>query len=277
MAKTMLKGKSRWLLAGGAVAGLILVLLLALAVTLVWMSGGDPDTATPEATEVAWGAASAFADTVTAHPGMAPNERLDAPFMSDPPTQIEIGNLEYWMSCMVCHGDRGQGLTEEWRTVLDPADMNCWQSKCHAPNHPPEGFEIPRTSPLVIGPGALTGYDTAQELFEYLKTTMPWPFPGLFQDQQYWGLTAYLLDANGIDLGKPLTDHEKCEDCDEEGTCDCERVEEPLGPENAADILVVPGLVQTHKTAFETEQIAAVVIVGFLLCGAVVFWVMRAL
>jgi hypothetical protein len=271
----MRKSTRLWLLLGGALLGL--TLLLALVVTLVWLPQRGPDADTAEETEVAWGAASPFADTVTAHPGMAPNERLDAPAMSDPPTQIEIGSLEYWMSCMVCHGDQGQGLTEEWRTVLDPEDMNCWQSKCHAPNHPPEGFQIPRTSPLVIGPGALTGYDTAQDLFEYLRDTMPWPFPGLFQDQQYWGLTAYLLDENGVDLGKPLIDHEKCEGCDDEGTCDCERVKEELGPENAADILVAPGLVQTHKTEFETEQLAAVVVVALLLCAAVAFWVIRAL
>ncbi|MFN2165657.1 MAG: hypothetical protein ACK2U9_05310, partial [Anaerolineae bacterium] len=223
------------------------------------------------------------ADTVTAHPGMAPHERLEVPPMSDPPTQIEIGHLEYWMSCMVCHGDRGQGLTEEWRTVLDPMDMNCWQSKCHAPNHPPEGFQIPRTSPLVIGPGALSGYQTAEDLFEYLRDTMPWPFPGLFQDQQYWGLTAYLLDENGVDLGKQLVDPETgepcdCEaDCEGEKVCKCKEVVEPLGPHNADEIVTIPGLVQTHQTDFRTEQIAAVVVVGLLLCAGVVFWLLRAL
>jgi mono/diheme cytochrome c family protein len=258
----MSKSKRLWLWLGGAVVGLILV--LALAVTLVRLPQGGQVTGVPTPTEVAWGAASPFADTVTAHPGMAPHERLEVPVMSDPPTQIEIGHLEYWMSCMVCHGDRGQGLTEEWRTVLDP-------------NHPPEGFQIPRTSPLVIGPGALTGYETAEDLFEYLRDTMPWPFPGLFQDVQYWGLTAYLLDANGVDLGRPLPNPDKCETCDSEGTCDCERIEEPLGPDNAADILIIPDLVQTHKTAIETEQIAAIVVVSLFLCAGIVYWLVRPL
>ena len=271
----MLKSKSLWLLVGGVAVGL--VLLLVLAVMLVQVTKEDPDTGPPEATEVAWGAASPFADTVTAHPGMAPHERLDHPGMSDPPTQIELGHSEYWMSCMVCHGDRGQGLTEEWRSVLDPEDMNCWQSKCHAANHPPEGFQLPRTSPMVMGPGALLAYETAEDLFEYLRADMPWPFPGLFQDDQYWGLTAFLLDANGIDLGKPLVDPDKGETCECEGTCECERVQEPLGPDNAADILIVPGLVQTHKTALETEQIVAVVVVGLFLAAAVAYWLIRAL
>jgi len=261
-----MRKKRVWLLLGGAVAGL--ALLLALAVVLVRLPQGVPAAGTPVATEVAWGALSPFANDANPHPGMAPHERLDHPPMSDPPTQIELGHSEYWMSCMVCHGDQGQGLTEEWRNVLDPADMNCWQSKCHAPNHPPEGFQIPRTAPLIMGPGALTGYRTAEELFEYLRTDMPWAFPGLFQDVQYWQLTAFLLDANDVDQG---------EACDGEGNGECERVTELLGPDNAAEILIVPNLVQTHKTDLETEQIAAAVVVGLFLCAAVGYWLMRTL
>jgi mono/diheme cytochrome c family protein len=187
-------------------------------------------------------------------PGMTPQERLAKPPLSDPPTQVELGHAEYWMSCMVCHGDRGQGLTEEWRTVLDPEDMNCWQSRCHAPNHPPQGFEIPRTSPLVIGPGALTGYQTASDLFAYLRVYMPWSFPGLFEDDVYWNLTAYLADANGIDLPK-----------------------EPLGPGNGDEVLLRPQLVQTHHTAIAVEQIVASAVVGLLLLAAILYWWIRAL
>jgi len=271
----MRNSKRLWLWLGFAGVGLALV--LACAVILVSLPQASRDGGTPVPTEALWGTLSPFADASKAHPGMAPHERLEHPAMSDPPTQIQMGHSEYWMSCMVCHGDRGQGLTEEWRTVLDPADMNCWQSKCHAPNHPPEGFQIPRTSPLVIGPGALTGYKTAEDLFVYLRDEMPWPFPGLFQDVQYWYLTAFLLDANGVDLGKPLADADECEPCDGEGTCDCQRIKEPLGPDNAAEILIIPDLVQTHKTDFEVEQMAAVVVVGLLMCAAVVYWLLRAL
>jgi mono/diheme cytochrome c family protein len=186
--------------------------------------------------------------------GMTPQERLAKPEMSDPPTQVELGHAEYWMSCMVCHGDRGQGLTEEWRTVLDPADMNCWQSRCHAPNHPPQGFEIPRTSPLIIGPGALTGYQTASDLFSYLRVYMPWSYPGLFEDDVYWNLTAYLADANGIELPQ-----------------------EPLGPDNGDQVLLLPQLVQTHHTAIKAEQTIAVAVVGLLLVAGVLYWWIRAL
>jgi len=197
----------------------------------------------------------AVAQSPTGHgEGMTPQERLAKPLMSDPPTQIEIGHEEYWMSCMVCHGDRGQGLTEEWRSVLDPADMNCWQSKCHAPNHPPEGFEIPRQAPLVMGPGALTGYKTATDLFEYLRTDMPWSFPGLFDDDMYWSLTAYLAQANDVDLPQ-----------------------EPLSLDNGDEVLMIPQLAQNYQAAIHVEQIAAGVVVGLLLIATILFWLIRSL
>jgi len=184
--------------------------------------------------------------------GMSPTERLAKPALSDPPTQIELGHVEYWMSCMVCHGDRGQGLTEEWRDVLDPEDQNCWQAKCHGAAHPPYGFQIPRTSPLIMGTGALTGYKTAQDLFEYMRVKMPWSYPGLFEDDTYWNLTAYLAEANKIDLGG-----------------------EPLGPENAGKILLLPSLVQSHHDGLRAERIVAGTIVGLLLGAALIHGLLR--
>ena len=185
---------------------------------------------------------------------MDPTQRLAHPSMSNPPTQIELGHHEYWMSCMVCHGDQGQGLTEEWRDVLDPEDQNCWQAKCHGASHPPYGFQIPRQSPLVMGTGALTGYKTAADLFEFLRVRMPWSYPGLFEDQDYWQLTAFLADANEVDLGQ-----------------------RPLGPDNADEILLLPQLVQTHHPGVQGERIAAGVMGGLLLGAAILYRWIRAL
>ncbi len=182
---------------------------------------------------------------------MTPQERLAKPQLSSPPKQTELGHVEYWMSCMVCHGDRGQGLTEEWRSVLDPEDMNCWQSKCHAPNHPPEGFEIPQQAPMVIGPGALSGYRTATDLFKYLRVAMPWSFPGLFDDKTYWNLTAYLAEANSVDLPS-----------------------RPLGPDNGHKVLLIPNLPQAPHTAIAGERIAAGALVGLLSLAAILYWML---
>ncbi|MBN1134968.1 MAG: hypothetical protein JXM73_00175 [Anaerolineae bacterium] len=184
--------------------------------------------------------------------GMSPTERLAVPPMSDPPTQIELGHHEYWMSCMVCHGDKGQGLTEEWRSVLDPEDQNCWQAKCHGAAHPPYGFEIPRTSPLVMGTGALSGYRTAADLFEFLRVEMPWSYPALFEDKDYWQLTAFLADVNNIDIGQ-----------------------DPLGPDNADQIFLLPQLVQSHHSAIGIERVIAGVMVGLLLGAAAFYWLLR--
>jgi len=140
-------------------------------------------------------------------------DRLAPPPMSDPPTQVEQGHYAYYLSCMVCHGDRGQGFTDEWRGALDPADQNCWQSKCHAANHPPEGFELPRYAPPVIGPGRLAHHQTAAGLYQFLRSRMPWQAPGILSDEEYWQLTAFLAQANGISWG-----------------------EGPLGPDNAANV-----------------------------------------
>jgi mono/diheme cytochrome c family protein len=139
----------------------------------------------------------------TPEPGMMfePTDRLAPPLMSDPPTPVEQGHYVYYLSCMVCHGDRGQGLTEEWRGALDPADQNCWQSKCHAPNHPPQGFELPRFAPPLIGPGQLAHHETAAGLYSFIRSRMPWQAPGLLSDEEYWQLTAFLVNANGISWG----------------------------------------------------------------------------
>lgn len=125
-------------------------------------------------------------------------DRLAPPPLPAQPTQADYGARVYWLACMTCHGDRGQGLTDEWRAAWAPGDQDCWQSKCHAANHPPEGFVLPYSVPPVIGDGTLTKFTTAADLYAYLKARMPWHQPGSLSDEQYWQLTAYLLRANGF-------------------------------------------------------------------------------
>ena len=127
-------------------------------------------------------------------------DRLASPALTNPknPTQLDNGALDYWRICLTCHGDRGQGLTDEWRAVFGE-DQNCWTSKCHAPNHPPWGFAIPRDRlpPAIKGLGTLTRFNTAQELYDYIVVSMPWWKPGSLSSEQAWGVTAYLLKMNG--------------------------------------------------------------------------------
>ncbi len=155
-----------------------------------WWSYGVIDTATsPQATPT------------SVPPTPASNAaRLARPILTAPqkPTQLDQGSLIYWGVCMACHADRGEGLTNEWRAVYGE-DQNCWASKCHASNHPPQGFVIPRDRlpPAVTGPGALTRFNTAQELYDYILVTMPWWNPGSLTPEKAWALTAYILKLNG--------------------------------------------------------------------------------
>jgi quinol-cytochrome oxidoreductase complex cytochrome b subunit len=124
--------------------------------------------------------------------------RAEKPVIPDNPSLADKGSIEYWSICMACHGDAGQGLTDEWRKIGFGEDMNCWQSKCHANNHPPQGFEFPRFVPAVIGPNTLRRFTTAAELHDYLLAKMPWWKPGSLSNDQAWELTAFLLRQNGV-------------------------------------------------------------------------------
>ena len=130
--------------------------------------------------------------------GDLPIDWTATPILPDDPTQADLGAFEYWLVCMSCHGERGQGLTDEWREQWGPEEQNCWQSKCHASNYPPEGFEIPRYAPVLISENALQRFHTALELHDYLAETMPWWAPGSLTDEVYWQLTAFLLRENGV-------------------------------------------------------------------------------
>ena len=125
--------------------------------------------------------------------------RLDPPPTADPPGQVDDGAMYYWGVCMACHGDEGQGLTDEWRTNAFGEDANCWESKCHGPNHPPHGFEIPQEPPIpaLIGPGKLARFNNSFELYQYIYDTMPWWNPGSMTREEAWAVANYILKLRG--------------------------------------------------------------------------------
>ena len=114
-----------------------------------------------------------------------------------PPTQGGNGANTFQVYCMPCHGDLGQGLTDEFRNrQYPPEDVNCWKSGCHGERPYENGFTLPMTIPLLIGPGALSKFQTAQTLYGFIKGAMPFNAPGSLTDTQYLNLTAYLLEEN---------------------------------------------------------------------------------
>ena len=125
-------------------------------------------------------------------------DRLATPPMPESPSQIDIGRNLYYYHCMPCHGDRGQGLTDEWRQVWVHDHQNCWGRGCHTGRAGEEGFFIPRFVPPVSGtPQTLKRFQTSEELFAFLRRTQPPQRPGALSDDEYWALTAFLLDENG--------------------------------------------------------------------------------
>jgi cytochrome c len=120
------------------------------------------------------------------------------PVLPANPVQADYGEEPYFLVCMACHGDWGQGLTKEWRERGYGGEFaNCWQSQCHGPHHPEHGFTIPKEMPPVLGYGSLARYSNAGELFEVIYETMPWWNPGSLSEEQAWELTAYLMRARG--------------------------------------------------------------------------------
>lgn len=111
--------------------------------------------------------------------------------------QAGQGEQVFAQRCKPCHGDVGQGLAK-WRLTWAPEDQNCTQSKCHALNHPPDGFYMPVDAPPIIGQNTLSRFPTARELDDYISKKMPFDKPGELSDQQYWAVTAFLLRENGV-------------------------------------------------------------------------------
>ena len=156
-----------------------------------------------------------FADQATltpvvqATPGMASKlDRLAPPPTVYPPTQADLGQQTYYLVCMTCHGDRGQGLTNEFRALIGAPDLNCWQSHCHGSDPPPDGFLLPRVVPPVVGDVMRARFATALQLHDFIAAVMPYQAPGSLSKSDYWNLTAYLLRANGVEGYVALLDEQ---------------------------------------------------------------------
>lgn len=52
-------------------------------------------------------------------------DRLAIPELPENPTQVEVGRVSYYHNCMPCHGDEGQGLTEEFREIWEDDHQDC--------------------------------------------------------------------------------------------------------------------------------------------------------
>jgi len=131
-------------------------------------------------------------------PTPAHYDPLATPVIPENPSQADLGRTVFYYNCMPCHGDRGQGLTDEWRAVWVEDHQNCWGRGCHGGRAQDEGFPLPKYIPVVISSAdALQRFVTPEDLYNYLKTTHPPQDPGYLQDDEYSAVTTFLLVENG--------------------------------------------------------------------------------
>lgn len=131
-------------------------------------------------------------------------DRLAEPTLPVEPSPADHGAQVYWLYCMPCHGDMGQGLTDEFRETYPPEENNCWGRGCHGRNPYEGGFILPTTVPQLIGPGSLTKFATVANLNGFIHAAMPYEDPGVLTEEQAWQVTAFILRENGVSYPEPL-------------------------------------------------------------------------
>ena len=144
------------------------------------------------------GMASPIAQHATPTNTLSAADRLLKPTLPAEPSQADHGAQDYWLYCLPCHGERGQGLTEEFRQTYPPEENNCWQSGCHGNNPYQYGFKLPTKIPAVIGEAALAKFSDAAQLHSYIRATMPFWNPGSLTEEEAWRVTSFILRQNGL-------------------------------------------------------------------------------
>jgi hypothetical protein len=121
---------------------------------------------------------------------------LEEPPLPPNPTEYELGRNLYWHWCMTCHGDRGQGLTDEFRGIWEPDHQNCWGRGCHAGHSGDTGFPIPTVVPALVDETHLAAFASVQELSEFLEATHPPQSPGVLKDDEYHAIALFVFALN---------------------------------------------------------------------------------
>ena len=127
---------------------------------------------------------------------------LAEPPLPENPTEYELGRNLYWHWCMTCHGDVGQGLTDEFRGIWEEDHQDCWGRGCHAGYPGDMGFPIPTVVPALVREAHLKQFSCIQELSAFLKATHPPQSPGILKDEEYHAIALFVFTMNE----RPLID-----------------------------------------------------------------------
>ncbi|HUE98865.1 MAG TPA: c-type cytochrome [Anaerolineales bacterium] len=144
------------------------------------------------------GTASPLDQQATPVSTLDPFQRLAEPTLPAQPSQADHGAQDYWLYCLPCHGERGQGLTDEFRETYPPDEVNCWQSGCHGKRPYEFGFSLPTQIPAVVEHSALAKFTDAAQLNAYIRATMPFWNPGSLTEDEAWRVTAFILRENDL-------------------------------------------------------------------------------
>jgi cytochrome c len=169
----------------GSRVGIVLALLFFVAAAGLMPAGRS---AAQETTAIA---------TPEVTPAVTPTvDRLAAPPTVENPNQADEGAQLYWLHCLPCHGDQGQGLTDEWRAQYPPEDQNCWESGCHGNRPYEEGFILPTAVPALVGEGSLQRFEHWGEVYGFVRASMPYQAAGSLTEEEYLAIVAFLARAN---------------------------------------------------------------------------------
>lgn len=139
---------------------------------------------------------------------------LAIPVVPENPSDIDLGRISYYYHCMPCHGDKGQGLTNEWRGVWVEDHQDCWARGCHGGKPDDLGFPIPRSVPAVMPPfSSLARFVTPEELTAFLHASHPPQDPGVLAEDECRTLTIYLTQSvpqgTAMQVGASTADEER--------------------------------------------------------------------
>jgi hypothetical protein len=121
---------------------------------------------------------------------------LAQPPLPSNPTELELGRYLYWRHCMPCHGDHGQGLTDEFRGLWVPDHQNCWARGCHSGKYASDSFPVPTYIPAVVEDDGLAHFESQQSLVAYLKATHPPQDPGFLEGEEYRQIALFVFWMN---------------------------------------------------------------------------------
>ncbi len=149
-------------------------------------------------------------DFVVVHAQDAPSptptyDPLAEPYLPENPSEYELGRNWYWHNCMTCHGDMGQGLTDEFRAVWPEDHQNCWEHGCHGGHMDDEGFPIPTIVPALVSNVKLAQFPSEGAFYEFLKSTHPPQDPGCLEDEEYLAIVRYVFNMNDRILDEPTS------------------------------------------------------------------------